>query len=238
MNGTEPGPDWRRNALLARLPGEEYEKLTDRLELADYKIRDEIHANDKPIEYVHFPLNAVFSVVESVDNRDTVEVTTIGNDGVVGLSAFLGATSSPQTTFCQVSGKALRLPVLELFDVLTDDGSLHRMFQLYAQVVIAQLSRNVVCNRIHSVTQRASRWLLMTQDRVGGESFQLTQEFLAQMLGVRRATVSEVASGLAEDGLIRYSRGLIEILDRPRLEATSCECYEVIRKQAEQLLNS
>lgn len=237
MNRTEQDRDWTRNALLARLPQQEYDNLRPRLEAIEYQVRDEIHAWNKPIEYVYFPLDAVFSVVESVDERDQVEVTTIGNDGVVGLSAFLGSITSPQNTFCQVSGTALRLPTSDLSAVLEHNTTLYRLFQLYAQVIIAQLSRNVVCNRLHSATQRASRWLLMTQDRVNRESFQLTQEFLAQMLGVRRATVTDIAHKLANEGLIRYSRGLIRVLDRPGLEATTCECYEIIRQQSEQLLN-
>lgn len=238
MNGSVQQADWRRNALLARLPENEYQKVAARLEPAEYTVRTEIHARHKPIEWVYFPLDAVFSVVESVDEHDQVEVTTIGNDGVVGLAAFLGSVHSPQTTFCQVAGTALRMRVSDLFAVLADDGSLHRMFQLYAQALIAQLSRNVVCNRMHSARQRASRWLLLTHDRVDRERVQLTQEFLAQMLGVRRTTISDIARDLANDGLIRYARGVIEILDRAGLETTSCECYQIIQEQTEEILNS
>jgi CRP-like cAMP-binding protein len=166
-----------------------------------------------------------------------VEITTIGNEGVVGMHAFLGAAASPYDTYCQVPGRVLRLPVAELRTFMAADGALHRLFRSYAQVTIAQLSRNVVCHQLHQAEQRAARWLLMTHDRAGADEFTLTQEFLAQMLGVRRMTVSEIASGYQQRGLIRYTRGRITITDRGGLETAACECYRILRDQTHTLLD-
>lgn len=229
--------DPRRNALLGRLPGREYEALATRLQSVRTTPRDVVYEKGTPLQHVYFPLDAVFSLITHSDGR-TVEVNTIGSEGMVGLPAFLGGVTSPNDAFCQVPGRALGLGVGQLREVLNGDGSLHRLLSLYAQVTIVHLSQNVACNRLHSAEQRCARWLLMTHDRAGRDQFPLTHEFLAQMLGVRRATTTETAGRIQDKGLIRYRRGNITILDRENLVVLACECYQNIRDESLRLLGS
>ena len=233
----DPVTHRRRNALLARLPTEEDQRLVGQLDPVWLQTRAVVERQGDALEAVYFPLDAVVSVVDSLDTGAEVEINTIGNEGVVGMQAFLGAAASPYNSYCQVPGRLLRLSVPRLRDFLAADGALHQLFRLYTQVAIAQLSRNVVCHHLHQAEQRTARWLLMTHDRVGADEFTLTQEFLAQMLGVRRMTVSEVASGFQHRGLIRYTRGRIVITDRTGLEAAACECYRLLHDQTRALLD-
>ena len=155
---------------------------------------------------------------------------------MVGLPLFLGVTTSPTAAFCQIPGRAARLSARDLAEFLSGDGRLHSLLHRYTQTTMAQLSQNVVCNSAHTAEQRAARWLLTSSDRVRSDRFLLTQEFLAQMLGVRRPTVSEVASKLQADGLISYSRGTITITDRPRLTNVACDCYRVIKEEFDTII--
>jgi CRP-like cAMP-binding protein len=229
--------DRRRNALLARLPPAEDQRLTPRLEAVSLQPRDVIERQGERLEAVYFPLDLVASVVEPPDTAGEVEITTIGNEGVVGVPAFLGAAVSLYNTHCQVPGRALRLGLTELRGSLTANPTLHHLFRLSAQITIARLSRNVVCHHLHQAEPRTARWLLITHDRVGADDFLLTQDFLAQMLGVRRMTISEIASGFQQRGLIRYTRGRITITDRAGLEASACECYRILQEQTRTLLD-
>jgi CRP-like cAMP-binding protein len=225
----------RSNALLAALPSSEFERLSPLLEVIDVEIRREVSRHREPITEVHFPLSSVYSMVAVVEqDRVQVEVATIGYEGMVGLPLFLGATASPNTVFVQVAGRAARMSAADLGEFLATDGALHALLHRYTQTSLVQVSQNVVCNNAHSTEQRAARWLLTTADRVRSEKFALTQDFLAQMLGVRRQTVSETASRLQADGLIQYTRGVVTISDRPALEAITCECYRIIRNEFEQ----
>jgi CRP-like cAMP-binding protein len=224
--------EYRLNTLLARLPAEEFLRLAPRLEPADLRVRDQLYRYREPMSAVYFPLTAVVSMVTHTAGRHApVEIGTVGFEGMVGLPAFLGVTTSPTAAFCQIPGRVAGLPIARFGEFLTQDGRLHAMLHRYTHTMIAQLSQNVVCNMVHLVEQRAARWLLTCGDRVRSDRFPLTQEFLAQMLGVRRSTVSEVASKLQSDDLITYQRGELEILDRPRLRDTACECYHVIKAE-------
>jgi hypothetical protein len=238
-DGAAEGVLGRRHAneILARLPADEDERLAPCLRPVSLSTRDGLERRGRGLEAVYFPIDMVASVVEPVEDAD-VEIATIGNDGVVGVHTFLGATTSPFEIYCQVPGDARRLSVGELRAFLVEDGAMHRLFRAYAHVTIAQLSRNVICHQIHLAEQRAARWLLTTHDRVGTDTFTLTQDFLAQMLGVRRMTVSEIASRFQAHGLIRYSRGRITITDRAGLETASCECHSILREQSRDLLDS
>jgi CRP-like cAMP-binding protein len=164
------------------------------------------------------------------------EVGTIGNEGMAGLPVFLGAETTPTLAFQQVPGEALRMRVDAFREEVRNDGALTRVLHRYTQALLTQVAQAAACNRLHSIGQRCACWLLMTQDRVGTDEFELTHEFLGQMLGVRRATVTEVAGTLQEAGLITYSRGKITVLDCQGLEAASCECYQVIREEFNRLL--
>jgi len=227
----------RRNAILARLPKREFERVQRRLEVVNAEVRHQVYQPGRPITEVYFPLSSVFSMVAMVDERVVVEIGTIGLEGMVGLPLFLGAASSPHAAFCQVPGPAARLSADDLRQALTGDGVLHRELNRFTQATMVQIAQNVVCNTAHSAEQRAARWLLTTQDRVGREVFPLTQQFLAQMLGVRRPTVSETASRLQSQGLVRYSRGVITITDRSGLEHLACDCYRIVKAEFDQQLD-
>ncbi|MFR9806161.1 Crp/Fnr family transcriptional regulator [Pseudonocardia sp. RS010] len=224
------------NTLLARLPATELEVLRPRLEVVDVRVRDVVHRPRRPIEHVYFPFSAVFSMVASTpEDQVGVEVGTIGHEGLVGLPLFLGSPVSPHAAFCQIAGRAARLPAADLHDFLRQDGRLHRLLHRFTQTTMVQLAQSVACNRAHTTEQRASRWLLTTGDRVRSDRFVLTQDFLGQMLGVRRSTVSEVAGRLAADGLIEYSRGNVHLRDRPRLAEIACPCYGIVKAEFDAL---
>lgn len=220
-----------RNRLLAALPPDEMHHLMPHLELMDMPLKYSFYTPNEPITHVYFITAGVASLLMVGENGEAVEVGTVGHEGMVGLPAFLGADSTPGLAFMQVPGTALRLPVEVFRREATIGTRLHALLQRYTQAMIVQMAQGMACNRMHTIEQRAARWLLMTQDRVGDATFPLTQEFLAQMLGVRRAGVSEVASTLQEEGLIRYSRGVITVLERAKLEARACVCYRIIEDE-------
>lgn len=223
--------DLERNAMLAKLPKRELRRLREGAEIVAARPRDQVYRPDEPITAVYFPLSCIYSVVAVADGRIAVEVATVGHEGMVGLPIFLGAHTSPHAAFCQVPGEALEVSAADLRAVLSDDGALHRVLNRFTQATMVQVAQNVVCNSTHPADQRAARWLLTTHDRVGRDQFELTQEFLAQMLGLRRPTVSEVARRLQSSGLIDYRRGLMQVLDRPGLEAATCQCYFTVRAE-------
>ncbi len=225
------------NRLLAALPKGDHARLVPELEQVSLGVKDVLYEADAPITHVYFPLNGVMSLVIEMKDGRTVEVGTVGNEGMVGTPVFLGAEESPTRAFSQVPGDALRMRVGAFKAEVSNGGPLQDLVRRYTQAMVNQISQSVACNHLHSVEQRMCRWLLMTHDRVGGGEFPLTQEFLAQMLGVRRPSVSVVAGILQKAGLIQYHRGRMAILDRPGLEAASCECYEVVRKEFDRLLN-
>jgi CRP-like cAMP-binding protein len=188
---------------------------------------------------VTFPTEGVCSLLSVVDDGRTVEVATVGNEGFVGLPVFLQATlTSSHRAIVQIPGRGITLPAASFLDLSNSGGRFQTILQRYAQAIITQIAQGAACNRVHSVEQRCARWLLMTRDRVTDDRFPLTQEFLAQMLGAGRQAVNEAAQSLQEDGLIRYSRGDITVLDRAGLERRSCECYSLIRGEFERLLPS
>jgi CRP-like cAMP-binding protein len=228
--------DPRRNQLLRGLGEDEFQRVTAVLEPVHLDLRDLVVDLGDPVDYLYFPTAGVLSQVALLDEETVIEVNTVGREGVTGLPAFLGAATSPNRVFCQVDCDALRLPTSQLHALMIGDGDLHHILHRYTQATIVQISQSVACNRLHTTEERASRWLLMTRDRVDDDTFPLTQDFLAQMLGVRRATVSITAGVLQTAGLIRYSRGQLTILDRERLEQTACHCYRFVRDEFAKLL--
>lgn len=227
----------RRNAILAALPSPEFDRLRPSLEVIDAGLRDQVYEPGQQISHLYFPLSSVYSLVGVVDGEAVVEVATIGREGMVGLPVFLGQTSSPHAAFCQIPGPAARLDAARLAAVLSDDGTLHRLLNRFTQATMIQIAQNVVCNASHTLAQRAARWLLTTHDRVGHDEFALTQEFLSQMLGARRPTVSQTAGKLQAQGLIRYRRGNITITDRRGLEKATCSCYGIVRAEFDKMIN-
>lgn len=229
--------DLRRNAILGGLPDREAGRLARRLEIVSVEIRQPVYEAGGPIKEVYFPLDSVFSLVAVADGKTVVEVATIGREGMAGLPLFLGAATSPHPSFCQVGGRAARLSAADFHEALSGDGALHRALNRLTQATMVQIAQNVVCNGAHDARQRAARWLLTTHDRVGRDNFQLTQDFLAQMLGVRRPTVSDTAQRLQEDGLIRYSRGQMTIIDRDGLTRVACDCYRIVKSEFDSLMD-
>jgi CRP-like cAMP-binding protein len=225
-----------RNRLLDALPDGLLERLLPYLEAVTLDVRDPVVEPGQPYDYVYFPEGCIISVVNDMRDGGTVETGTIGNEGVAGLAALMDATSSESRMFCQVPGAALRAPAKVVADLVERERELRRLVNRYAQAFLTQVAQGAACNRLHGIEQRCARWLLMTHDRVDRDDFHLKQQFLAEMLGVRRAGVSVAASALQEGALIRYSRGTVQILDREGLEAASCECYGVIRRQFDRLL--
>lgn len=225
-----------QNQLLSALPPKEFERLWPNLEFVSLAFQQILYEANQPVEYVYFPNNGIISLVTITEDGGTVEAATVGNEGMVGISILLGVEKTPVQAISQMAGDALRMRTEVFKREITPNSPLYALLLRYTQVLIGQLSQTVACNRLHSVEERCCRWLLLCQDRVRSNQFALTQETLAQMLGVRRASVSVVAAILQKAGLIRYSRGKITILDRVGLEAASCECYRVVKAEFDRLL--
>ncbi len=226
-----------QNRLLAALPLDDYERLRPWLELVDLTTRQVLYKPHESITHVYFPRNCLVSLVTLMDDSTAIEVATVGNDGMVGLPVYLGTDRSADQAICQVPGTAFRIEAAAFRAQLGALSPLHRILQAYTLALLTLTSRTAACNRIHSMEQRCARWLLMTHDRVGADEFQLTQEFLAQMLGVRRATVNGAAGVLQRAGWIRYRRGQVTVVDRDGLEGACCGCYRVIADEFARLLN-
>lgn len=227
------------NRVLGMLPEAERERLAPEFELVSLGMKDSIYRENEPIESVYFPVDGVLSLVSQMEDGRGIEIATIGNEGMAGLPVFLQATlTSAHKAFSQIPGHSLRMPAARFSDLVngSEDGGLRVALNRYTQALMSMIARAVACNALHSVQQRACRWLLTTHDRVDSDEFLLTQEFLGQMLGVTRASVNEVARVLQSAGAIEYTRGRITLLDRRELESRSCECYEVVRDEFDRLL--
>ncbi|MCC5665355.1 Crp/Fnr family transcriptional regulator [Nostoc sp. CHAB 5784] len=227
-----------KNQLLAALPSEEYSRLVAYMEVVPLELKQHLYLRNQPIEYVYFLNYGVASMLTVLTDGSAIEVATVGNEGMVGLPVFLGADRIPGECFIQVPGSGLRMRVDAFKTHVTATSPLHDLLQRYTQALFNQIAQSAACNRLHSIEQRLCRWLLMTADRVETGTFPLTQEFLSKMLGVNRSSVSLSASILQKAGLIEYIRGQMTILDRSGLEATTCECYQVVRAEFERLLNN
>jgi CRP-like cAMP-binding protein len=226
------------NRLLSALSPADYKRLAPHLELVRLEMKQVAYETNQLIEYAYFPLTGLASMVTLMKGGKAIEVATIGNEGMIGLPLFLGVDRTAGRAFTQVPGDSLRMRADDFQKEVRRQGGLARMLQLYTQALLVQISQSMACNGTHLIYQRTARWLLMTHDRVATDRFPLSQEFLGQMLGVRRAGVTEVASKLRAAGLIRYSRGTIEIVDRTGLEAAACECYGVIQAEFVRLLGA
>lgn len=220
------------NQLLAALPKKDYQGLVRHLEQVPLTFEDVIYRSHAPISDVYFPNSGIVSLLAGLNERTTLEVGLVGNEGMVGLGAFLGVNSSVNRAVVQGAGSAMKMKASSLRKQCKDGGIFAQLMQRYAHSVLAQLTQSAVCNQFHSVDARLARWLLMTRDRMADDEFRLTQDFLSHMLGVRREGVSIAAGDLQKRKLIRYSRGTLRILDRAGLEAISCGCYEIIRDEA------
>jgi CRP-like cAMP-binding protein len=234
--GNSQIPAVEGNLLLEGLPSSELDGLRRSIERVRPRMRQVLFEQWEPIQYAYFPQGGVFSLLAQMRDHATVETLTVGNEGIVGLHAVLGASQSPTRAICQVSGWALRVPIDALIEAAPRNGVLFDRLIRYAQARLTALSRSVACNRLHSAQQRYARWVLTTQDRVGADEFPITQEFLAQMLGVTRPTISLVGQELQSQRVIHYAQGRLTVDDRAGLERVSCECYETTRQAFAELL--
>jgi CRP-like cAMP-binding protein len=226
------------NALLAALPAEARGMLTAGCRVVHLAQRRVLWEPGQAADHVYFPLAGVISLVTVMADGDMVEVATVGREGMVGLHQFLGSRSMPNLrAICQVVGDAVEVDAGVFLEASTAPGPLRQLVERYTLVMQVATAQEVACNRLHPLEMRCARWLLTTRGQVGSDEFDLTQEFLAEMLGVRRATVTIAAGMLQKAGLIRYRRGRIEVLDPEGLAAAACECYAVIRDEYERFMN-
>ena len=219
------------NRLLAALPNNEYQELLPYLREVPLNFGEVIYNPKDTIKEVYFPNGGIISLVAGAKEQSSLEVGMVGNEGMVGISVFLGVNSSTNRAVVQGTGSALRLRPSALLRATRNGGAFTRILQRYTHSVLTQITQSAVCNQFHSIDARLARWLLMTQDRMADDEFQLTQNFLSNMLGVRREGVSIAAGELQRRKLITYSRGRLRVLNRKGLEATSCDCYEYVRSE-------
>ncbi len=226
------------NQLLDSLPGDEQARLAAQLEREQGRMKRVLYAKGGPIDAVYFPVDSVVSVLTALKDSPGVEIATIGNEGMVGAAVVLGSSTMPAREYAQVQvpGSMWCMDTWAFTSEIARDGPFRTLVLRYTQALFSQISQQVACNGLHSVEERCSRWLLLTHDRVGVDEFPMTQEFLSQMLAVRRASVTLAAGALQHAGFIRYRHGRITIIDRAGLEASSCECYQVIREEFDRLL--
>lgn len=225
-----------QNRLLSALSRDVQIRLLPRMEKISLSLKQILYDAGQSIGHVYFPLSGVVSLVITLKSGETVEVATTGNEGLVGTPLLLGGERSGLKAVCQVTGQALKMRADAFRRSIEEHPDLQILVCRYAQALFDQIARTTACNHVHSVQARMCRWLLMTHDRVGADEFHLTQEFLAQMLGVRRPSVTVAAGLLQKAGLIRYQRGRIRITNRFGLESGACECYETVRQEFDRLV--
>ena len=224
------------NRVLAALSAEDYERLHDELEPMQLPLGSSIYESGGAMKHLIFPTGGIISLLQVMRNGQAGEIAVVGNEGVVGISMFMGGETTPSRAVVQAAGAAWRLPLKVLTKEFNRGGDLQHLLLRYTQALITQMSQTAVCNRHHSVDQQLCRWLLMSLDRLGSDELVMTQELIANMLGVRREGVTEAAGKLQKSGVIKYSRGRIVLLDRGQLEAIVCECYSLVKKEYERLL--
>jgi CRP-like cAMP-binding protein len=229
-------PSPKDNHLLAALSATELKRLKGDLELVDMRLGEVIYESGRPLEYVYFPVTCIVSLLYVLENGASAEIAVVGNEGVVGVSLFMGGASTPSRALVQSAGAAYRLPGRVMMREFGRGGDVQHLLLRYTQSLLTQMAQTAVCNRHHSVDQQLCRWLLLTIDRLPTPEITTTQELISSMLGVRREGVTEAAGKLQKADVISYRRGHIKVLDRPKLESLSCECYEVVRRETERLL--
>ncbi|MGA8055340.1 MAG: Crp/Fnr family transcriptional regulator [Burkholderiales bacterium] len=226
------------NRLLAVLPAADRERLAPELERVSMALGDVVYESGSRQDYVYFPTTAIVSLLYVMADGASAEIAVVGNDGMVGIALFMGGETTPSRAIVQSAGSAFRLSGQLLKREFARAGPMQHLLLHYTQALLTQMAQTAVCNRHHSVDQQLCRWLLLSLDRLPSNELAMTQELIANMLGVRREGVTEAAGELQRAGLIRYSRGHITVLDRPGLEARACECYAVVKRESDRLLPS
>jgi CRP-like cAMP-binding protein len=228
-------PHPKDNHLLAALPAAEWRRWESQLEVIEMPLGQVLYEPGERLSHVYFPTDAIVSLLYVMENGASAEIAVVGNEGLVGISLFMGGESTPSRAVVQSAGHGYRLKAQALKEEFGEAAVLHLLLR-YTQALITQMSQTAVCNRHHSLDQQLCRWLLLSLDRLNGNELRMTQELIANMLGVRREGVTEAAVKLQKAGLIRYSRGRIEVLDRLGIERRTCECYAVVKKEYDRLL--
>src|SRR5687767_7258051 len=226
----------KQSHLLNALPEAVYERLLPDLELVPLPLGQAVYESGKEQEYVYFPSASIVSLLYVMEDGSSAEIAVVGNEGVVGIALFMGGETTPSRAVVQSAGYAYRLKASLLKKEFERGGPLQYLLLRYTQALITQMAQTAVCNRHHSVEQQLCRWLLLSLDRLPSNELTMTQELIANMLGVRREGVTQAAGQLQEAGLIHYSRGHITVLDRPKLEKRVCECYAVVKRESDRLL--
>ena len=229
--------DFRSNHLLAALSPDVQARLFPYLELVQLPLRALMYESGRPMRHVYFPTDAIVSLQYVMENGASTAILVVGNEGLRGIPLYLGGERTPSRSLVQSAGHAYRLPRSRVKDEFKRHGELLVLMLRYTQALITQVAQTAVCNRHHAIDQQLCRWLLLSMDRLSGNQLTMTQEFIANMLGVRREGVTQAALKLQQLGVISYGRGLIKVLDRPKLEALSCECYAVVKKETDVLLH-
>ena len=228
--------DPRQNRLLAALGPSDFERIESRLRLVALPLGESLYEPGGALRHVYFPVNAIVSLLYVMADGSSAEIAVVGNEGVIGVSLFMGGETTPSRAVVQSAGHAYRLEGSLLKEEFTRAGAMQHLLLRYTQALITQMAQTAVCNRHHSLDQQLCRWLLLSLDRLQSKELVMTQELIANMLGVRREGVTEAAGKLQEAGLISYSRGHIAVLDRAGIEARTCECYAVVKKECDRLL--
>ena len=237
MYGSQSSQKHTFNRLLAALPPEVYTSLLPDLEIVSLEFKQLLYESKEPIAYVYFPLDCLISLFTVMANSTAAEVTMVGNEGMLGLAVFLGNDTTPFRAIVQIPGEAMRMKTDAFKQAFNSFNLLSDCLKRYTHTLLIQIAQSSACNSYHTVEQRCCRWLLTMHDNAKSDRFAITQEFLSQMLGVRRASVNEVAGKLQKAGLIRYYRGQMKICDRTSLEAASCECYSLVKSEFNRLFS-
>ncbi len=224
------------NQLLAALPPATYAKWLPNLELVELPLGKVLYESGSKLAHVYFPTDSIISLLYVLEDGDSAEIAVVGIEGLVGVSIFMGGLSTPSRAVVQSAGRAFRIKAAQLMEDFNQSGPVLHLLLRYTQALITQMSQTAVCNRHHSLDQQLCRWLLLSLDRLPTNDLVMTQELIANMLGVRREGVTEAAGQLQKAGLIRYQRGHITVTNRAGLEARSCECYAVVKKEYGRLL--
>jgi CRP-like cAMP-binding protein len=228
----------RQNHLLAALPAADFERLAPHLKLVPLPLGEALYESGIVLRHVYFPTNSIVSLLYVMADGSAAEIAVVGNEGVIGISLFMGGETTPSRAVVQSAGYAYRLTGQLLKEEFTRAGPMQHLLLRYTQALLTQMAQTAVCNRHHSLDQQLCRWLLLSLDRLPSNELVMTQELIANMLGVRREGVTEAAGKLQSAGLIQYGRGRITVLDRPGLEARTCECYGVVKRECDRLLPS
>jgi CRP-like cAMP-binding protein len=231
---TQPTPS--QNYLLAALPKPEFERLSPHLELVTLSLGEVLYESGCQLNHVYFPTDAIVSLLYVLEDGASAEIAVVGNEGILGIALFMGGDTTPSRAVVQSAGAGFRLKAHVIQTEFNRAGPVLRLLLRYTQALITQMTQTAVCNRHHSIEQQLCRWLLLSLDRLPSNSLTMTQDLIANMLGVRREGVTEAAGKLQRAGLIRYTRGHIDVLDRPGLERRVCECYGVVKLEFDRLL--